>query len=165
MLNAFFEYDIVFMNGGIRLKTDTDNKMGEMIRTLRTLAGLTQKELAEKVGVSTITIQQYERNVRTPRLEIAEKIAKILGDEWYRKDVERNDKELELQLEAAYKAQFSFDEEDMEKIFEAMKMLNADGQRVAVERIQELTEISKYRRRYPYQTAPDGIDDKGPAEK
>lgn len=67
------------------MKTDTDNKMGEMIRTLRTLAGLTQKELAEKVGVSTITIQQYERNVRTPRLEIAEKIAKILGDEWYKK--------------------------------------------------------------------------------
>lgn len=162
MLNAFFEYDIVFMNGGIRLKTDTDNKMGEMIRTLRTLAGLTQKELAEKVGVSTITIQQYERNVRTPRLEIAEKIAKILGDEWYRKDVERNDKELELQLEAAYKAQFSFDEEDMEKIFEAMKMLNADGQRVAVERIQELTEISKYRRRHPSRTATSASDDKEP---
>ena len=153
------------MNGGIRLKTDTDNKMGEMIRTLRTLAGLTQKELAEKVGVSTITIQQYERNVRTPRLEIAEKIAKILGDEWYRKDVERNDKELELQLEAAYKAQFSFDEEDMEKIFEAMKMLNADGQRVAVERIQELTEISKYRRRPPSRTAISASDNKGPTEK
>lgn len=165
MLNAFFEYDIVSMNGGIRLKTDTDNKMGEMIRTLRTLAGLTQKELAEKVGVSTITIQQYERNVRTPRLEIAEKIAKILGDEWYKKDVERNDKELELQLEAAYKAQFSFDEEDMEKIFEAMKMLNADGQRVAVERIQELTEISKYRRRYPSQSAPVSTPDKDPAKK
>ena len=165
MLNAFFEYDIVSMNGGIRLKTDTDNKMGEMIRTLRTLAGLTQKELAEKVGVSTITIQQYERNVRTPRLEIAEKIAKILGDEWYKKDVDRNDKELELQLEAAYKAQFSFDEEDMEKIFEAMKMLNADGQRVAVERIQELTEISKYRRPYPPQSAPVSTPDKDPAEK
>lgn len=165
MLNAFFEYDIVSMNGGIRLKTDTDNKMGEMIRTLRTLAGLTQKELAEKVGVSTITIQQYERNVRTPRLEIAEKIAKILGDEWYKKDVERNDKELELQLEAAYKAQFSFDEEDMEKIFESMKMLNADGQRVAVERIQELTEISKYRRRNPSQSAPVSTPDKEPAEK
>lgn len=147
------------------MKTDTDNKMGEMIRTLRTLAGLTQKELAEKVGVSTITIQQYERNVRTPRLEIAEKIAKILGDEWYRKDVERNDKELELQLEAAYKAQFSFDEEDMEKIFEAMKMLNADGQRVAVERIQELTEISKYRRRPPSRTAISASDDKDPTEK
>ena len=147
------------------MKTDTDNKMGEMIRTLRTLAGLTQKELAEKVGVSTITIQQYERNVRTPRLEIAEKIAKILGDEWYKKDVERNDKELELQLEAAYKAQFSFDEEDMEKIFESMKMLNADGQRVAVERIQELTEISKYRRRYPSQSAPVSTPAKEPAEK
>lgn len=40
---------------------------------------MTQKELAEKVGVATITIQQYERNVREPKFEIVKRIAKALG--------------------------------------------------------------------------------------
>lgn len=137
-----------------------------MIRTLRTSAGLTQKELAEKVGVSTITIQQYERNLRTPRLEIADKIGEVLGEEWYKKEVEQNDEELELELEAAYKTQFSFDEEDIGKIFEAMKILNNDGQRIAVERVQELTEIPRYQRTAnSTQDASGGTDDKAPTEK
>lgn len=53
--------------------------VGESIQEKRKSLGMTQKELAEKVGVATITIQQYERNVREPKFEIVKRIAKALG--------------------------------------------------------------------------------------
>lgn len=53
--------------------------IGEMIRNLRNAYGLTQKELAEKAGIATITLQQYERNKREPRKEVLSKIAVALN--------------------------------------------------------------------------------------
>lgn len=50
-----------------------------MIKNLRNAYGLTQKELAEKAGIATITLQQYERNKREPRKEILSKIAVALN--------------------------------------------------------------------------------------
>lgn len=63
---------------------------GERIKAARLDAGLNQKALAEKAGVATITIQQYERGVREPRLKQLARIAKALnmsahemiGDNW-----------------------------------------------------------------------------------
>ena len=46
------------------------------------------------------------------------------------------------------------------------RTLNDNGQTVAVERVQELTQIPAYQRRADTaQTAPGGTDDKEPAEK
>lgn len=45
------------------------------IKRARRAAGLTQQELAQKVGIATITLQQYERGVREPRLERLKEIA------------------------------------------------------------------------------------------
>ena len=56
--------------------------IGQNIQMLRKEAGLTQKELAEKIVVAPITIQQYERDVREPSFETIEKIATALGVEW-----------------------------------------------------------------------------------
>lgn len=39
---------------------------------------MTQKELAEKIGVTPITIQNYENNRREPNIETLNKIAKVL---------------------------------------------------------------------------------------
>lgn len=49
--------------------------IGEQIKTARKAEGLTQAQLAERIGVATGTIQQYERGIRQPRFEILEKIA------------------------------------------------------------------------------------------
>lgn len=54
-------------------------ELGQIIQEKRKKAGLTQKELAEKVDVATITIQQYERNVREPKLETVVRIAEALN--------------------------------------------------------------------------------------
>lgn len=43
-------------------------EIGQSIQEARKKAKLTQKELAEKVGIATITVQQYERGVRTPKI-------------------------------------------------------------------------------------------------
>lgn len=45
---------------------------------LRTKAGLTQAELAEKCGVSQQTIFSYEIGTKTPRIEVLAALAKAL---------------------------------------------------------------------------------------
>ncbi len=52
--------------------------IGKRIKEARINAGLTQKELAEKAGTATGTIQQYELGKRQPRLVQLEKIAYAL---------------------------------------------------------------------------------------
>lgn len=53
--------------------------VGERIKIIRKAAGLTQKELADMSGnVATVSIQQYERGVRRPRLDQIQAIADAL---------------------------------------------------------------------------------------
>ena len=53
--------------------------IGEKIKAIRKEKGLTQKELAEKLGVSASMIGQYETNVRNPKFETIQKISSCLG--------------------------------------------------------------------------------------
>lgn len=52
--------------------------MGDRIRRLREQKGLTQKELAELVGVGTHSLSRYENNLRNPSPEIISRLAKAL---------------------------------------------------------------------------------------
>ncbi len=52
--------------------------VGERIREYRKQAGLTQKELGDRLGVSNVHIGQYERGLRNPRLPQLKKIADAL---------------------------------------------------------------------------------------
>lgn len=57
-------------------------KIGDKIKESRKKAGLTQKELAEKVNVTTRCIQYYEGNIRKPQTtEIIIKLAAALNVE------------------------------------------------------------------------------------
>ena len=49
------------------------------LKELRKEKGFTQKELGKAVGISEVMIGQYERGVRTPKIEMREKIANPLG--------------------------------------------------------------------------------------
>lgn len=53
--------------------------INERIKAARKAAGMTQAQLAEKIGSATITIQQYEAGKRQPRIEQLQKIASALG--------------------------------------------------------------------------------------
>lgn len=52
--------------------------IGERIRAARKKAGLTQNELAEKLGISPTGVGQWETGRRTPKIESIKKIASVL---------------------------------------------------------------------------------------
>lgn len=58
-----------------------DEQIGECIRDWRIRAKMTQAELAQKVGLATITIRQYETGKREPKFETLKKIAVALNCE------------------------------------------------------------------------------------
>ena len=51
---------------------------GERIKIARKSRGLTQKELAEKIGFSTVCVAQWENNSRTPKWDALLKVATAL---------------------------------------------------------------------------------------
>ncbi len=50
---------------------------GELLKSLRLSAGLTQKQLAEKLGVTKTTVSYYEMSIRCPSSEILTEIANV----------------------------------------------------------------------------------------
>lgn len=58
-------------------------KVSNRVRDLRTAAALTQEELADKVGVTRVTINCLERGVYSPSIELALALARF-----FRKPVE-----------------------------------------------------------------------------
>ena len=54
-------------------------KFGEKLREAREAAELSQKDLANKIGTSAPIIGRYERNERTPSVDIAKRLAEALG--------------------------------------------------------------------------------------
>jgi transcriptional regulator with XRE-family HTH domain len=56
--------------------------MREWLRQARESAGLTQKQLGEKVNKNITTIGKYENGTRRPSYEVAKRIASILGFDW-----------------------------------------------------------------------------------
>lgn len=55
------------------------NDIGQKIKSLRKSRGLTQTELAEKLGLRCSTVSGYETGYRTPKVRELESIAKFFG--------------------------------------------------------------------------------------
>jgi len=53
--------------------------VGEKIKELRVIKGITQAELAEKVGVTTSAVSSYEVSARQPSYDILIKTAKLFN--------------------------------------------------------------------------------------
>ena len=172
---------------------------GERIRQARKSAGMTQAELAHKLGISAAGIAQWENDLRNPKIETLRKLADALGvtpgyllygdtDPVQRSlfDAEDTAKALKGELQksletgkitpaltngkaakalsvlenqmwtavdeigkesgSALLQLFRFLPPDLRDIVVYYEELNADGQRVARERIEELTQIYKYQR-------------------
>lgn len=56
-----------------------DDSVAEKIKSAREKAGLTQAQLAEKIGTTPQNISQYERGIRNPKYDTLEKIARAVG--------------------------------------------------------------------------------------
>ena len=62
---------------------------GQQIKAARIRAGMTQQELADKLGISFVGISQWENGKRNPKKETLDRIAKALGTS--RKELEVED--------------------------------------------------------------------------
>lgn len=54
-------------------------KLNEKIKTIRTQKNMTQKELAEKIGIAVNSVSRYETGERIPTYKMIEKIAQALN--------------------------------------------------------------------------------------
>ncbi len=52
---------------------------GLNLKLARTAAGMTQLELAEKLGITQAMLSRYERNEQTPSVALAAQMAEVLG--------------------------------------------------------------------------------------
>lgn len=137
--------------------------IGSSIKSAREKVGMTQKELAEKMGTTPQNISQYERNIRNPKLETRERLAEAMGLSSDTFLITYNDpqiaQELEQFLEDAMKRRLS----ELENLFCS---LNEDGQCAALERLDELAQLPKYQRQpaqegqQTEQSTPGGAEDK-----
>lgn len=137
--------------------------IGSSIKSAREKVGMTQKELAEKMGTTPQNISQYERNIRNPKLETRERLAEAMGLSSDTFLITYNDPQIAQELE-------QFLEDAMKRRLSALEIifcgLNEDGQRVALERLDELAQLPKYQRQpaqegqQTEQSTPGGAEDK-----
>ena len=55
----------------------------KVLKRLRAVSGMSQDELAKKVGVNYRTISSYETGARDMPVRIAKKIGKVLNIDWW----------------------------------------------------------------------------------
>lgn len=53
-----------------------------VLKQYREKAGMSKSELARETGLSRMSIDRYEKGIRTPSVPVAQRIASALGVEW-----------------------------------------------------------------------------------
>lgn len=122
---------------------------------------MSRRKLALSIGVPPSTFQSMMERKRGMTIELLKKISAALNVDFYSlADFDMASDALFEEINANRKATKE------EQLLQHFRTLNDNGQTVAVERVQELTQIPAYQR--PADTAqsvPGGADDKDPAEK
>ena len=118
------------------------------LKQAREQAGLTQQAFADKLGVTKNSISNYENGVSSPKWDILLKIFDVLH-------VDPNflyqDNFSHIEAASLRSAIQAVDEQEQAQISELtsdFKKLNDDGKVKALERVHELTEISRYQNLY-----------------
>lgn len=134
--------------------------VGDCIKDMRKLSEMTQAELAKKVGLSTITIRQYESNAREPRFATLQSIAAALECDvsallptpnenpmYFHKIRENLTEEEILDL----KDHDNLDNPEYQKeriILRLFRKLNSTGKQTAIWRVEELTQLPQYKENF-----------------
>jgi transcriptional regulator with XRE-family HTH domain len=71
---------------------------GSVIREIRLRAGLTQKQLARRLGTKQSVVSRWETGSAAPTLETLQTIARVCGFEVRLQVAERNDHDLRLAI-------------------------------------------------------------------
>ena len=135
------------------------------IKEYRKKAGLSQAELAQKVGISEISIRKYESGERRPKLETLISIAKVLDVDVNEFESLRNDRvvfdtsELFESIGGLLLRTTSKTSKTERHLLSYYHRLNEQGQEEAVKRVRDLTYNPEYQRK----TEASGAD-RPPAE-
>jgi transcriptional regulator with XRE-family HTH domain len=109
------------------------DKIGPNIRTIRKALGMTQTELAEKLGTTQYAVTNWERELNNPPAAILPELAKALGvsiPELYGKQAIQQDA-------GAKKPSARSRAQQMQKLFEE---LNPTTQRVVLSQVKALAQ-------------------------
>ena len=118
--------------------------MENKIKEVRKSKNITQEQLAYMLGLTRSVISKYESGLIVPSMEQYFKLAMVLGVSLY--ELVPNDI-----LDAyfyGFGRSFALNapSEAESNLIYVFNQLNDEGQRIAVERVEELTEIPKYQK-------------------
>lgn len=138
-----------------------ESKTSNCIKNERLNAGLKQEELATQLGVPVSTIEKWETGTELPKIEDVTKMAKLYNipascligkdqrsdDYFYAYEIGYRDRQFE---DKAYNHHFTEIEQNLLDLFYE---LNELGQKNAIERLKELTEVPRYQCQEPLEGA------------
>lgn len=132
--------------------------LGDRIREARKKASLTQAELAEKIGVKRSVISKYENGSISPKYDTIMKIAEVLNvlpyDLYDDPRWPKNRPRGQFNIVDVITEANSDTSKRRAILVSLFKRLNEDGQKVAIDRISELTEIPRYQELPQFDEAP-----------
>ena len=120
---------------------------GERIKAARKAAGLTQEELAKRLGVPFQSISQWERDKRLPKYETLEKIAAAIGCDIMDLIYDETPSIYKFEIDSGKLAKAVQSSLEGDEIEEAIKMLNAKGRAKLLLFLKKLTKDKAYVRR------------------
>lgn len=128
---------------------------GSRIKEIRKQKGLTQKQLGEKCGMYESQIRKYENGKANPKIETLQKIAGALGctinellngDDTFK--AVTNTTIIENADGSRYeKTETTIELTDRAKFIDCYDNMNKIGQREALKRVSEMTQLEKYTRK------------------
>lgn len=124
--------------------------MGERIKYLRESIGMTQDELGEKIGVQKSAIVKYEKgkveNIKRSAIKTMAEIFNV--SPCYLMGFDEDEDEIKTISEQVALLQAVQDQwgKDSVKMLELFTGLNPDGQKKALNQLEDLSEIPKYRK-------------------
>ena len=142
----------------------------ENLKKIRSEKGISQQELAKKIGVSQTAIYQWEKGTRTPKIDAIAKLANALAvppiqlftvEENGEQIIELSNPHMSMEniedylnvilpeyLEECRKEGNLFNSIDNKNIIlEKMELLNNDGQKKAIEQVELLTKVPEYQKK------------------
>ncbi len=114
----------------------------EMIQSIRTRAGLSRKEFANKIGASQAAVTYWESGQRQPRLDQLEKIAEAFDiNMWDMCAFYESDKSKQV-ISKPQRTQHRNREE--QEFIERYELLNELGRKQAANLLDMLTKVPEY---------------------
>jgi len=133
-------------------------KIGQRLRMLRIEKGLSLADLGNRIGTTAASISRYELGQRKLSFELCEKISEALeiplsqfvpfeemaGLVFDFNSIVSGLDEAKTRIDELYTLSNDEQKTRLSSLLEGYSLLNDEGQRVAADRVQELTEIPKY---------------------